>query len=111
MKRDRILIKKELVPYYFHILLGGELFDLAVSYNETHNFFTLAVKKGGETICAGEPLMYGMPLFGDVYTAGKHPAVTIVPFDESGNSDRVTFEALGETVFLTVDNAGGERIG
>ena len=108
MKKDRILINKELIPYSFDILLGDELFHLTVNYNEKNDFFTLALKKDEEMICEGEPVVYGMPLFGDVYIAGKYPAIDIIPFDESGTSNTVTFQSFGETVFLTVDNAGGE---
>ena len=108
MKKDRILINKDIVPYYFDILIGGELFNITVGYNENHDFFTVTLKKNGEIICEGEPIVYGMPLFGDVYIAGKYPAIDIIPYDESGTADTVTFETLGKTVFLTVDNAGGE---
>jgi hypothetical protein len=111
MKRDKIIIEKGLVPYNFNILLADELFNITVNYNEKHDFFTVALKKDGETVCEGEPLVYGMPLFGDVYIAGKYPAIDIIPLDESGMNDTVTFETLGETVFLIVDNMGGEDIG
>lgn len=109
MQRDRILITKELIPYEFNILLAEELFTIEVSYNEKHDFFTVRLSKDGEVICEGEPIVYGMPLFKDMYIAGKYPAIDIVPLDESGNQNTVTFENLGETVFLTIDNAGDEE--
>lgn len=108
MRKDRILITKENIPYNFNILLADELFNIEVSYNEKHDFFTVRLSKNDEVICASEPLVYGMPLFGDVYIAGKYPAIDIIPIDESGEQNSVTFENLGETVFLTVDNAGDE---
>lgn len=110
MRKDRILINKELIPYTFNILLADELFNLSVNYNENHDFFTVTLKKDDITICEAEPIVYGVPLFGDVYIAGKYPAIDIVPYDESGTANAVTFETLGKTVFLTVDNAGGEDI-
>ena len=106
MKRDRISIKKELIPYSFNILLAGELFKMTVYYNESHDFFTVRLEKDGEVICEGEPVIYGFPLFGDLYQYGKYPALDIVPLDESGENDTVTFESFNETVFLTIDNGG-----
>lgn len=106
MKKDRILIEKSLIPYSFNIMLADELFTLTVDYNEKYDFFTVALEKDGEIICEGERIVYGVPLFKDVYQAGKYPALDIVPIDESGEQTSVTFATLGETVFLTVENAG-----
>lgn len=110
MRKDRILITKELVPYSFNILLAGELFTLIVYHNEKHDFFTVTLKKNGEVLCEGEPIVYGVPLFGDLYQARKFPAIDIIPIDESGEQNTVTFNNLGETVFLTIDNMGGDNI-
>lgn len=108
MRRDRILINKSLIPYSFDIMLADELFNLTVNYNEKHDFFTVALEKEGVMICEGEPIIYGSPLFGDIYKAGKYPCIDIIPLDESGERDTVTFKTLNESVFLIVDNAGGE---
>ena len=108
MKKDRILINKTMIPYSFNIVLGSVLFHITVHYNQNHDFFTLKIEKDGETICEGEPLVYGKTLFSDIYVSGKYPAVDIVPLDESGQEVAVTSANLGETVFLTIDNAGGE---
>ena len=110
MRKDRVLVEKSLVPYSFNILLADELFTLTVNYNEKHDFFTVSLEKNGEMVCEGEPLVYGFPLFRDIYEAGKYPALDIIPIDESGERDTVTFQNLGETVFLTVDNESGEII-
>lgn len=110
MKKDRILINKSLIPYNFNILLGDELFNLTVNYNESHDIFTIALKKDDEIICEGEPIIYGVPLFRDIYQSGKFPALDIIPLDESGQQDTVTFKNLNETVFLTVDNMGGDDV-
>lgn len=106
MKKDRILITKSLIPYSFNILLADELFTLRVNYNEKRDFFTVALEKDGETICEGEPVVYGVPLFRDIYEAGKYPAVDIIPVDESGEQNTVSFENFNKTVFLTIDNCG-----
>lgn len=108
MERDRIIIEKSIVPCTFDILLGDEVFNLTVNYNAKHDFFTVALEKDGETICEGEPLVYGFPLFHDFYQVDRCPAIDIVPIDESGEQNAVTFKNFGETVFLTVMNYDDE---
>ncbi len=104
MKKDRILITKEMIPYSFNILLADELFTITVNYNEKYDLFTITLEKDDEVICYGEPIVYGVPLFKDIYEAGKYPATTIIPIDESGEQNSVTFKNLSETVFLAIDN-------
>ena len=104
MRKDRILITKDLIPYTFNILLADEMFSLTVNYNEKRDLFTVALEKDGEMICEGEPIMYGFPLFHDLYVIDKYPCIDIIPIDESGDNNTVTFKNLNETVFLTVDN-------
>lgn len=101
---DVLEIKKDLLPYRFNILLAGELFELKFSYNATAALFTVDLYKDGEMICAGEPIMYGVPLWKDVYKSTTFPALTIVPKDTSGEANAVTFDNLGETVLLIVEN-------
>ena len=108
MKRDRLLVNKDLIPYNFNILLADELFNITIGYNEGHDFFTVALMKDDEMVCEGEPVVYGVPLFRDIYIVDKYPAIDIIPIDESGTQDTVTFENLGKNVFFTVDNAGGD---
>ena len=104
MDRDRIIVEKSLIPCTFDILLGDELFNLTVNYNEKHDFFTVALGKDSETICEGEPLVYGFPLFRDIYQPDEYPGLDIIPIDDSGEQNTITFENFGEVVFLTVDN-------
>lgn len=99
---DRIPINKGLIPYDFDILLGDHLYNLYVSYNTLGDLFTISLYDNGELLCAGEPVIYGQPLFANSYVPDKFPMVTIVPWDESGNTDKVTYENFGETVFLCV---------
>ena len=107
--RDIIEINKGLIPYSFEILLGGEMFEIGVNYNNTAELFTLSLKKDGEVICAGEPVIYGQKLWQSVYQPNMYPSVDIVPLDESGNVNAVTYDNLNETVFLTIDDGGGEN--
>lgn len=104
MRKDRLLITKDLIPYSFNILLADELFTLTINHNDKHDILTVGLEKEGETICEGEPITYGVPLFRDIYEAGKYPCIDIIPLDESGANHTVTFENLNKTVFLTVDN-------
>ena len=110
MKHDVIEIDASSVPYEFEIVLADETFKIGVEYNETGKFFTLSLSKLDEEtnefveVCAGEPVIYGVPLWNDVYRNGKFPALVIIPQDESGEANAVTFDNLGRNVFLVVDN-------
>lgn len=103
-----IEINKGLIPYTFSILLGEEIFNFRIDYNNTAGFFTVSLTKNGETLCSGEPIVYGMPLFGDIKTRGEFPKVDITPIDESGEACAVTFDNLSSTVLLSV--TGGDTV-
>lgn len=104
MTYDTITINKSLVPYTFSILLGGELFDFRVDYNETHGFFTIQLSKDGEVVCSGEKIVYGKKLFEEIFVHGKFPSVEIIPLDLSGEHTDVSFDNLSETVQLYINN-------
>ena len=97
-----IEINKSLIPYDFNISLGGELFNFRVDYNHTGGFFTVELTKGGETLCAGEPIIYGKTLFADVRSS-KFPNVNIKAYDPSNTFNAVTQENLCESVLLVVE--------
>lgn len=101
-----IEINKDIIPYTFNILLSNELYEMRIDYNNTANLFTVSLSKDGVTLCTGEPVIYGQPLFGDIANRGNFPKVTITPFDESGENNAVTFDNLSNTVLLRV--TGGE---
>lgn len=106
--RDYIEINKNQIPYAFNILLADQWFELLIDYNKTADMFTVAVYKDDELLTS-EPLVLNVPLFQDTYKPG-FPAVNIIPCDPSGTSSRVTWDNLGETVFLTIDDeSGGEN--
>lgn len=106
---DVLQINKDLLPYRCSILLAGELFELQFGYNATAQLFTVDLYKDGELICAGEPIVYGVPLWHDVYKSDSFPALDIIPKDPSGEANAVTFDNLGETVLLIV--SGGDEAG
>lgn len=104
MVRDIISINKNLIPYSFMITLAGEVFEIGLKYNEYADLFTVSLIKNKEIICYGEPVIYGIPLFRDIYVNGKYPALKIVPYDESKENNEVTWDNLEKTVFLVIDN-------
>ena len=104
-----IEINKNLIPYKFNISLSGELYEMRIDYNDTANLFTVSLAKDNVTLCTGEPIIYGKPLFGDLMNRGDFPKATITPIDESGESNAVTYDNLSTTVFLRV--TGGEYDG
>ena len=102
---DVLEIQKELLPYECSILLADELFSLQFNYNATADLFTVDLYKNGELVCAGEPIVYGVPLWNDVYKNDLFPAIDIIPKDPSGESNTVTYDNLCETVLLIIDNS------
>lgn len=102
--RDIIEVEKELLPYAFNIVLAGEEFNMAFDYNKAAELFTCTLSKNGNVVVYNEPLIYGRELFADVYKADYFPALSIVPIDESGNENTITYENFGKTVFLTIDD-------
>ena len=112
MKKDRIQIKKSLIPYKFDINLPDETFKLLVTYNSNEDLFVIGLyDKDNNVICSGEPVIYGMPLFKDIYMVNKYPALEIIPIDESGEAHTVTYDNFNETVFLTINNTGDDDLG
>lgn len=101
-------IHKDLLPYECDILLAGELFTLQFNHNATADLFTVDLYREGELICAGEPIVYGVPLWQDVHKAATFPAPDIIPIDPSGESNAVTYDNLGTTVLLIVDDGGDD---
>lgn len=101
-----IPIDKGNVPYQFEIELEGDVFVFEVHYNAQADFFTLDLHREDETLVLGEKLVYSTPLFA-AYADERFPAVTITPYDRAGNENRVTYDNLGETVFLYVGDRDG----
>ena len=59
---DVLEIKKDLLPYECTMQLAGEMFTLRFDYNAMAELFTVDLYKAGELLCAGEPIIYGIPL-------------------------------------------------
>ena len=102
--KDRILIEKDKIPYRFVMDLERQQFTFKVKYNKIADIFTLSLYKENKLICADEPIMYNHPLFKDVYRNGDFPIITIIPIDEAGQFDIVTWDNFNEEVFLSIEN-------
>lgn len=102
--RDYIEIEKSEIPCSFDIVLGAEEFNMEIKHNKAADLFTCTLSKGEQVLVHDEPLIYGTPLFKDVYDADTFPCVDIVPYDESGQNTAVTFENFGTSVLLTIDD-------
>lgn len=104
MRRDRILINKDMIPYKFSIPLNDNVFVLEIRYNTEADFFTVGLYDRDGRLISIEPLRYGAELFKPQYQAGIYPAIRIIPFDESGKESVITWDNFNKTVFLTIDN-------
>lgn len=111
MELEILEVNKSILPYECSIVLGGELFSLHFNHNATADLFTVDLYKDETLICAGEPIVYGIPLWADVYREGVYPNVLIVPLDPSEESNAVTYDNLGNTVLLIVASREGEADG
>ena len=98
---EYINIEKDLIPYRFEIPLSDAVFTLEIHYNSEYDFFTVDIEREGAALVTGYKLVYGIPLFASCVD-DRLPREEIIPYDESGIHQQVTWETLGETVFLFV---------
>ena len=104
--RDYIPIDKEDIPEMFEFDFPNGTFLLRVNYNESQDFFTVDVLTlSEEPIVLGEKLVLNQELWQDI-TDDRLPALSLVPLDESGNIERITYENFMHTVFLYIDDVG-----
>ncbi len=94
------------IPYRANIVLGAEAFAVEVHYNSRLDGYVVHLYRGEMLVCGGELVVYGRPLWADVYEPGLYPALRIVPLDESGTADAATKATFGRLVFLTIDDDG-----
>ncbi|MCG7318005.1 phage baseplate plug family protein [Brevibacillus laterosporus] len=96
-----IEIEKEQIPYRFEIALPDTVFTFEVHWNSEYDFFTVDLERDGEVLATGNKIVYGVPLFSSSVN-DRFPRVEILPYDESGSTQVVTWATLSETVFLYV---------
>ena len=109
---DIIPIDKETLPERFDIDLGDETFTMQMNYNETGDFFTIDLFQLGDSgelvdFIMGEKLVLGRALWADVPRVDI-PAPTLIPLDIGMKAKRVSYENLGESVFLYIMDGSGE---
>lgn len=105
MRKDRILINKDMIPYSFSIALNDVTYILEIRYNTEADLFTVGLYDRDKNLICIEPVNYGAELFKPQYLAGIYPAMRIVPLDDSEMANAVTWDNFNETVYLTIDNA------
>lgn len=101
---DYIIIERIDFPYSYDVSFGASYFTLTFKYNEACDLFTCTLSKGDNVLVYDEPIVYGKPLFSDIYIAGDFPAVNIVPLDPSGESKAITYDNFLVNVQLYIDN-------
>ena len=107
--RNYIPIEKTELPQRFQIDLAEATFTLEVHYNEIGDFFTVDLYDVNEVaIVMGEKIALGVPLWSTI-THSSLPAPIIIPLDESGNANKITYQNFYESVFLYIDDVGDEE--
>jgi hypothetical protein len=105
MKHDYIDIDKTQLPFRFEWDSGDDSFFIDIEYNETYDFFTATLYDAlGNVLVSGEKLVLNMPLFNEINDIANMPAEDLIPLDESGQAQRITWENFGVTVFLCIDD-------
>lgn len=106
MRKDRIIIEKSLIPYSFAIPLNDVTFIMEIRYNSEADLFVVGLYDRERNLICTEPITYGAELFKPQYQSGIYPAMRIIPLDDSGSTDIVTWDNMNEKVFLMIDNVG-----
>ena len=97
--RDRIDINKNTLPNSFDYTIGSEDVTIEVYYQEMYDSFYLNLYNStGAPLITGEKLIYGMPLWN--INDARLPMQTIIPMDESGKENTITWDNFNNTVFL-----------
>lgn len=92
-------IDKEQIPYSFNIDLTGKQYTFTVKYNALFDYFTIDVAVNGEDIIYGEKIIFNRYLFDQKLHLGA-PLEMIVPMSFDENVSEITFDNIGESVFL-----------
>lgn len=109
---DYLPIEKDLIPYRFDIAINNETFTFEFHYNSEGDFFTCDLLKGETVLLYGEKISYGVYMFGAQLQDGKiitrdvYSKAILLPLDVSGQSTRVGWDELGESVLVYVLTEG-----
>lgn len=105
MKHDYIPIDKTQLPFRFEWDSEDDSYFIDIDYNETFDFFTATLYDAlGNVLVAGEKLVLNMPLFNEINDPEGMPAEDLIPLDESGQAQHITWDNFDVTVFLCIDN-------
>lgn len=105
MKHDYIDIDKTQLPFRFEFDSENDSFFIDIDYNESYDFFTATLYDAmGNVLVAGEKLVLNIPLFIEINDIESMPAENLIPLDESGQAQRITWDNFGVTVFLCIDD-------
>lgn len=100
-----IEIDKNLTPYRARTTIAGYLYEFEFFYNLEYDYFTVTLWQRGVKLIENEKLILGSELFNDIRYIAT-PQARIIPLDVSGEVDRITFNNLGEKVFIYVIEEG-----
>lgn len=98
-------VEKNLIPYRFELPLDNVLYTWEFNYNADYDFFTVDLLLDKTVLVRGQKLVYNQPLF-DGVADRRFPKSQIIPFDPSGNSNKVGWNTLNESVFLFIMDGG-----
>ncbi|WP_100488551.1 phage baseplate plug family protein [Sporolactobacillus pectinivorans] len=105
MNHDYIDIDKTQLPFRFEFESENDTFFIDIDYNESNDFFTATLYDAlGQVLVAGEKLILNMPLFNEINNPESFPAENLIPIDESEQTQRITWDNFGSTVFLCIDD-------
>lgn len=106
--RDYIPINPILSAQTFSLDIGLITYNFKVNYNELGDFYTIDIYDfNNQPIVLGEKLTYGLRLWSGIDNPNL-PSADLVPFDEAGNETRVSQSNLNRTLFLFIDDIGGD---
>ncbi len=100
-------VQKNQIPYAFSIKLTDRTYRMTVDYNDSGAFFTIDLATtAGETLCYGEVLRLGKPLF-ERFSDERYPLPVIVPLCVSGDElEEISWDSLGDAVKLYLFERG-----
>ena len=101
---DYIIFDKIGFPCSYDVVIEASFYTFTFKYNESCDLFTCTLAKGDNILVYDEPVVYGQPLFNDIYITGEFPAVNIVPLDLSGENKVITYDNFLRDVQLYIDN-------
>ncbi|MEK4152287.1 phage baseplate plug protein [Carnobacterium sp. FSL E2-0243] len=97
----------EEVPVIFEVKLGNAVYLMGINYNDNFDYFTIDLYKLDKTpIILAEKLILNQPLF-EGMVDDRLPAPVIIPSNTANIEERVNKLNFGKTVFLYIDDGGG----